>query len=962
MGVSVIIAPGVASADPPGRPVIDPGWIKEGAVPPVRDVPPLHQHSNNQVVDGRVNVIPEYVYSGIEVLDDWVGLSDMGEMRFHLAGPDVSFGFRLPKLYCTPEHPCSLLIVIDENRDITLKTGMAEELSGADRGFILTWPPPVRISDVAGDISAIPIADDIRLNPGFRDQGSRAIWEFDVVAISPADDIRLNPIFGNNRPRLIDQEIVQLPLPYPNLNIPKPDFSLVQYSGVYKPGTLPKESHWPVKAAMSSAMANGSMGTHIELMITRPQKLSTPGNNQKPDPPTPFGLVVAIESAKGKQITDFISAGSYYIWPNEIIMKGAGGHWVGLPSHPWTYAAINPAYFTDPQTGFLTMNLALVPMVADGGDGSPHDFAAYASRNSVDVACMQEAWEFGQRREIITLAWEMNKRHAVGYPDPCEGMSEAACAAYDALFAISDGIKDKALHVKNDPGLLILSRSTVSKSAKLEFDNSKSGCKGADCMKEKGVLWARVGTRQSEQKPPCNPTRPGQEKTCTPTFDDPDQYIDVFCTHLQASCDGLASAADYLRFLAALYTIGYSELLQLLGYDLFSLSAMDCNDEDDHKGVQEKQIARLGEWIDEYRMPDRPAIVMGDFNVNGRSYGDIVQGRRMYQKLAESLGATKITKYEESTKELFSRRHDTGLGFTDGVASMETGPIDTWVQVTGTDPVYPHQVYDLAHDNPSMPIEKFGYGTKAIQEHCAIPGDARYDYIWIIPPKESLDVPFFVVGNQPEPYAEVHGDIPVKTHYHGRCPSDHAFVHANIQFINRKHTPAFNPLRPHMVRQSVSQVKTKNSDCWGSEDFYGVFRRRVNGGPEQKWTSDVISNKNAPSCDWGFDPLKLAGEDVVDGDFRLWEADSGPVCGDDDWYDTTPWAGWETFTQFHHGKTWWMFTDLYDEPVRYFCFLPIPSVSCPGSDTEAFITWTEGTSKKQSAVVTHEFKTEVVYP
>ncbi|MCU0665270.1 MAG: hypothetical protein MUC50_23450 [Myxococcota bacterium] len=372
------------------------------------------------------------------------------------------------------------------------------------------------------------------------------------------------------------------------------DVTIGQWSGTHALGNLPQSQQWPVVARVGSEPSNGRKS--IELEITLGTAAATAQTISNPRA-MPFGLAVAVVGNKAPKLSLVSKSptNSYYVWPNEP--HPAGGQWIALPNFPFTYKTIQPDFPTGKTTGILTYNVGMLPFLSNGGDGSPHDFAAYAADPDVQVACLQEVWDHAQRREIAAIANELAKMHAVGLPQTCGGGDESGCDAADLA---ADLVTSSGITIP-DTGLLLLSKSPIADSDIMFYKNSESGCRGADCLEEKGALWARIGTANAKREPKCNSSSSQvtgsithvPDRYCSPPVYAGEQFIDVFCTHLQASCDEVSTIAKYVDALEAVLTTGGSEILEAVGIDPINMEKFECHGDDDYKNVQKKQLTKL---------------------------------------------------------------------------------------------------------------------------------------------------------------------------------------------------------------------------------------------------------------------------------------------------------------------------------------------------------------------------------
>jgi len=713
---------------------------------------------------------------------------------------------------------------------------------------------------------------------------------------------------------------------------------VAQWSGQYPAGQLPPGEVWPATTKVGLG-ADGKF--HVEMKIT----MRTTSANTQPDPTPrtqPFGLAVAVIGRKIESVVYPSPKPSYYIWPNEP--APTGGQWIALPRYPYTYETIDPQMPTAAPTGFLTYNVGMLPFWRDGGDGTPHDFAAYAADPDVQVACLQEVWDHGQRKEIAALAWELANMTAVGLPHMCGGADDDTCDTGDV---VSNMVTESGISVK-DTGLLLLSKSPIMASDTLYYKNDEVGCAGADCFEEKGALWARIGTANAKHQPA--PTKDNWAYCDEPVYAG-EQYIDVFCTHLQAGCDTIATIAAYADAVADALSLGTTEVLELVGIDPLGLERYECSEEK-YRKIQKAQIAKLGKWIRNERkgdpylgradFTDRPAVVMGDFNINGRSYEDVrlgPMGGSRYEGIAWSFDAYYRTEFEKRV-DIYSDRHDIGLGFK--------SPAKPYPPVRGTDPVLVEEASTLAED--SMPVTTFGESTRA--EENAFYHDItgwRYDYIWVLPAWDSDELPFFAIAATPEePYVVVdlytNGDL--------APASDHAAVFAGIRFVELSELKKYNPMRKHLVTQAVTHIQTLSYDGgpWaGGEDFYGHGIDSYDG-VQGGWRSfGAPADEDAPTVFWAMSGT-VQPQGIGEWWFDLWEDDPG--SGYEDYYDMTPWGGYETSTWFHAQYAEWAFRDSGGNEVRRMCLAGLLA-NCPVVDTLQPMVKTAGTAS-ESAVVDHQ--------
>lgn len=396
-----------------------------------------------------------------------------------------------------------------------------------------------------------------------------------------------------------------------------------------------------------------------------------------------------------------------------------------------------------------------------------------------------------------------------------------------------------------------------------------------------------------------------------------------------------------------MYTsFGTTKIVEALGLDPTDLSQYECS-EGEYESIQKRQLEILGNWTREKRVgdwvsgtrnfTDRPAVVMGDFNINARNHDDVVlgpSGGSRYFEAATQLDALGRTKFEKGT-EIYSDKHDIGLGFR--------SPNIPYPPVSGTDPIYVEDVEGLAQADGSdpLPIATFGESTMSDET-------ARYDYVWVLPAWPSDELPFFAIAAKPEePY------VTVDPHRGGNeePASDHAAVYAGLRFVELKELEGYNPFRPHVVTERITHLRTHSYDGgpWaGGEDFFGHGNSAVNGLSGYPHSFTAPSDSDSPDVNWAL-AVNLDPQSVATWWFDLWEDDPGTCC--DNQYDMHEWAGYTIVTSFYSKSSAWGFYDSGSNLQVRLCLAGL----LPGCQTWGTLEptwWTHGTAG-ESAVVTH---------
>jgi hypothetical protein len=153
-----------------------------------------------------------------------------------------------------------------------------------------------------------------------------------------------------------------------------------------------------------------------------------------------------------------------------------------------------------------------------------------------------------------------------------------------------------------------------------------STCKGEDCFKAKGVLWARVSTDDFAAPGACAAT--GQPCVAPPSGD---HFVDVFVTHLQAPDPIACKVGPVATALSAAYASVTGTFFSLLLTGNFNCFATDFS-------VQFQQLTQLGKFVESVADRGRQSIVMGDLNLDGSQLGYYEYGQ-----VLERIGVSPVT-------------------------------------------------------------------------------------------------------------------------------------------------------------------------------------------------------------------------------------------------------------------------------------------------------------------------------
>ncbi len=700
---------------------------------------------------------------------------------------------------------------------------------------------------------------------------------------------------------------------------------------------------------------------HLEVNIEL-QKRSAPHTETKRG--AEFGLAVAVSGAGPcSDSYRFMSPlgdcdhPSFYLWPNEPY--ATGGQWIAHGNYPYTWATVRPRMPSAPATGFMSYNAGQMPdFLGNQGDGTPNDFASFAGQPELQAVCLQEIWKHNERAEIVALA-EVLGALAVGAPQWADGNSdlehEADLATLD-MFSSGFAVQDT--------GLLLLVRGAIAKSEVVEFGDDRTGCEGSDCLEDKGFIWARLALANGK-KTRCHQERDytqpcvnyastsvcPKKQVCSDDVISGEDVMDVYCTHLQASCDSIAAVADiYDTFVQVMGDVGLAAAYAV-GFDFGVMEDESCYDSD-VRNVQLKQLEVLREHMTNHVLKDRPSIVMGDFNRNGRDVVDLQKtpAKSDYGRFASLLGALDRTRFETVTS-LYSGRHDLGLGFWDAAAGV--------YPVTGTKPVFAEQVFAEAkkHSDP-LPPRLFGEGTNIgdsdnqESDHTNYPPAGnpernRYDYIWIVPADTGAELPVFA------PLGEPNVTVDAYFYSNGRALSDHRAVTAKIEFARLKDPLGYNPMKAHTLTYGITHIQSlegDGGDCDGGQDWLGEGFQWVNGSETASPSWDGADDSDTLSPGWTMSTGLTKSETAK---WQFWvDEDDTWACGGDDNFDITAWSGRDAVSDFEHLSSLWRFRDDGAKVQKAVCFSGLVA-GCDVVGGMSTLYNTQGTWDA-SAAVTHE--------
>ena len=248
-----------------------------------------------------------------------------------------------------------------------------------------------------------------------------------------------------------------------------------------------------------------------------------------------------------------------------------------------------------------------------------------------DVVALQEGWDDTDVKTILKYA--NLERAAVGKPpfdlhgpvDFNPSLSKAieqtvGTTALCAWSTIQPGSskEGKCETSGTHGGLWVLTSLPLAMSGGEVYDK----CKGEDCFRAKGVQWVRLLLNPPEvENHGCH----GEffdgvvtQSACKP-LGSGDHFIDLFNTHLQASNPQLCETLDGLDEVETLITLGSVSPPAALGLLLLKALVADdltCNLGD--AAVRASQLQELNAFVSQVSSKDRPAVIVGDFNLDGK--------------------------------------------------------------------------------------------------------------------------------------------------------------------------------------------------------------------------------------------------------------------------------------------------------------------------------------------------------
>lgn len=384
---------------------------------------------------------------------------------------------------------------------------------------------------------------------------------------------------------------------------------------------------------------------------------------------------------------------------------------------------------------------------------------------------------------------------------------------------------------------------------------SADACKGEDCFKAKAVLWTRIMLNAP------SPTNTGCTSAgmvlggsrCKPPPSGGD-FIDVFNTHLNATDTSLCSDDVKRAFVLGLVSAGIGipgigALAVRFLNDIYN-NDLNCGLPDDV--IQRRQLVELNAFIESHAAKDRPSVILGDFNIDGRKLdpsGGSAQSQ--YREMIRLLHIGPVSSYD-----LYGNRADEN----DDMANP--WPLDfDWDVDHG----------DLARDAfTPYPVDGKCMGTFIganvdevdYRNECPYAdfsdGHLRYDYIFVRPPYQADDPNFeaakWVAERVPDQswHSPYPGPPPTGKTFSGPPDrlSDHKPVLVGLEHAKLVVAPKFHPNWRHDLELRVASYDASDrGDCWGCGNLDPYVSRSALYRDQANDVHWVLQTNHSSTCD-----------------------------------------------------------------------------------------------------------------
>jgi hypothetical protein len=526
-----------------------------------------------------------------------------------------------------------------------------------------------------------------------------------------------------------------------------------------------------------------------------------------------------------------------------------------------------------------------------------------------DIVALQEGWNLDMMTRVLGFA---NARRATyGLPPfVANGPVDFELSTFKSVVAMVAGpvIGNEG----STGGLWVYSSLPVAS----EGYHSFKACKGEDCFKAKGVQWVRLLLNPPSPKnsgPGCKPWSTDSPASGCDFPPSGGHYVDVFNTHLQADNPRLCQDAQLSNSIKEAIPLAMANPILAYAYLMLkTLAEKDWNCAQSDASVRAEQLQEAAEYIATItaNRNDRPVIILGDFNIDGRTLD--YHGSNEYTRLLRSLGV--------------------GPSLPPGSSSTPRSDI---ISPWRWDYDWDIDHGDIARERPEIqwqdtPQQQGGRcagtfigdlgGSEA--SNCKFAGNfdgtQRFDYILVKPPTPPDSATFASSKWVAKKADTVDPGVwfspwPGFTNNHGgpgNRLSDHKPVVATIELAPLVAAPKYHKDWKHnLTIQVVSANGTGEGDCDGQLDMYPrmwAFRQR-NGVWEKRMNrieGAVCGDRNAVSLQahghcvgsWGYFPWGAPEPQDPSQDWQhnltlsMWDADSW--CSGDDLLTVVPGARW----------------------------------------------------------------------
>lgn len=513
--------------------------------------------------------------------------------------------------------------------------------------------------------------------------------------------------------------------------------------------------------------------------------------------------------------------------------------------------------------------------------------AKYIADRRADVVALQEVWDTKRLKLLLSLinteraAAGLEAYRAYGAPDWDVSDKTILNAALDEMTSgAMPGAASFASFLAEEThgGTFLLTAYPVTRFETIVYED----CRAEDCAKAKGAVHARVWL--GAPPPSCS-------RECVARGD---LFVDVYTTHLNATsdtCENAEKLSALSGWIGASSTVLFNDsapggasaaLAESVKY------AFNCAKYDSDAKARGKQLNQLRDFMEKTAARDRPAVVMGDFNIDGKGLNANDTGPEYGLMLSH-------------------------LNLIKGQPSVQVPDdqiMNPWKSPYGFNWDVDHT--DLIRERYSVSTLLAGTtNVGTFLGKTALDANERFDYILARPP---MDNQFDSPQDPPVPqrfmFAKTNSPLSGETNppawnrvwpsadgSKGTRQSDHMGVVANLELVPVSVPPRYHPDWPHYWDVRVTSAGTDDSDCvtCGKVDLYPQMKywacaancsTQPSGGHDGttcQGKASVWWPQHSCMSDWAVH-LKQVAPAVTGTSVKtaLWEDDNGP----DDHYDT----------------------------------------------------------------------------